>query len=558
MNGSRFISNFFKAYDVSHLFFIPVILPKSLAEIDKNTNIKRVMTHSEKAAAYMADGYARASGKPGICMAQKVGAANIAAGLKDAFLACSPVIAITGGPSLGSRNRNTYQEIDDLSMFKSVTKSSIRIDDVSQMAESLRQAFRVSTTGKPGPSHIEIPGQTGEEIEDNDINEDLIIEKEFTKFPAYRMTPVETIIEKAASKLADAKKPIIVAGGGTRSSGAGKELIAFAEKYSIPVATSLNGKDVFPGSHKLAVGIPGLYSNTSANKAILASDLIFFIGSQTGSQLTLDWKIPKTGTKIIQLDIDPSEIGKHYPVEVGMVGDARTTLEILNQKMKMVNSLSKDSWLNEISKFNSDWKKEIADHSISENVPIRPERLCKEITNMMPDNSIVVSDTGHSGIWSGTMIDLNGNSQDYLRAAGSLGWGLPATIGAKAACPERPVIGFTGDGGFWYHMSEIETAVRWNINAVIVVNNNSSLNQEIGVNARAYGGKLTHNHGDLWKFTEVNFKNVAESMGAKGLRVENPKNLSLAFEEALSSNQTCIIDVVTDQLAFPPKPWTGE
>ena len=189
MKGSKFISKFFESYDVTHLFFVPVILPYTFAEIDKNTNIKRIMTHSEKSAVYMADGYARASKKPGVCMAQKVGAANIAAGLKDPFLACSPVISITGGPNTNSKNKNTYQEIDDFAMFKSVTKSSVQIGDPEQMPESLRQAFRASTSGKPGPSHIEIAGAAGEEIELAEINNNLIIEKEFTKLPAYRITP---------------------------------------------------------------------------------------------------------------------------------------------------------------------------------------------------------------------------------------------------------------------------------------------------------------------------------------------------------------------------------
>ena len=155
------------------------------------------------------------------------------------------------------------------------------------------------------------------------------------------------------------------------------------------------------------------------------------------------------------------------------------------------------------------------------------------------------------------MVDFNNSSQQYIRAAGSLGWGFPASLGAKAANPDNTVICFTGDGGFWYHLSEIETAVRWNLNSITIVNNNSSLNQEIGVNERAYGGKLTHNHGDLWRFKETNFKNVAESLGAKGIRVENPNEISSAIQEAVDSNKPCVIDVVTDIYAFPPKPWLG-
>ena len=557
MLGSKFIAKFFESYDVTHIFFVPVILPYTLAEIDKNTNIKRIMSHSEKSAVYMADGYARASKKPGVCMAQKVGAANIAAGLKDPFLACSPVVAITGGPNTNSRNRNTYQEIDDFAMFKSVTKSSVQIGDPEQMPESLRQAFRASTSGKPGPSHIEIAGAAGEEIELAEINKNLIIEKEFTKLPAYRITPEKKLIEKVAYILEKAKFPIIIAGGGLRASGASKELVELSESLNIPVATSLNGKDTITGNNDLNVGVPGLYSSTSANKAVLESDLVFFIGSQTGSQLTLNWDIPKKDTRVIQLDIDPQEIGKHYPVEIGLVGDAKATLKILLELINKNSSKNRKNWIEKIKKFKFEWEQEIQSSMLSKNIPIRPEKVCKELSKMLPDNTLLVSDTGHSGIWSGTMIDLNSPQQEFIRAAGSLGWGFPAALGAKAALPKRPVLAFIGDGGFWYHLSEIETAVRWNLNAVILVNNNSSLNQEIGVNTRAYGGKLEKNHGDLWKFTEVNFKNVAESLGAKGIRLENPNDLPAAFDEAFNSNKLCILDVVTDQYAFPPKPWTS-
>ena len=446
MKGSTFVSNFMEAYEVSHIFFIPVILPHALAEIDKNTNIKRIMPHSEKSAVYMADGYARASRKPGICMAQKVGAANIAAALKDPFLACSPVIAITGGPYTETRNRNTYQEIDDLAMFKSVTKSSVRINDPRQLPETLRQAFRISTTGKPGPSHIEIPGQLGEGIDMGEIKENLIVEKEYINVPALRPIPETKSIEKIIIKILESKRPIIIAGGGIKTSGAQNELLELSEKLSIPVATSLNGKDVYPGNHKLNVGIPGLYSNTSANKSVLSSDLVIFIGSQTDSQLTLDWQVPRAESKVIQIDIDPEEIGKHYPVEASAVGDAKVTLNLINNKVKQVNLSDRSDWISKIDEFKKDSKNEVEMMMISEDSPIRPERLCKDISTLFPENSILVSDTGHSGIWSGTMVDFNNSSQQYIRAAGSLGWGFPASLGAKAANPDNTVICFTGDG----------------------------------------------------------------------------------------------------------------
>jgi acetolactate synthase-1/2/3 large subunit len=188
----------------------------------------------------------------------------------------------------------------------------------------------------------------------------------------------------------------------------------------------------------------------------------------------------------------------------------------------------------------------------SDAVPIRPERICRELTDNLPDETVLLSDTGHSGMWTGGMVDLNGSEQQYIRAAGSLGWGLPASLGAKLALPDRPVLLFTGDGGFWYHIAELETAARWKINAVFLVNNNSALNQEMAPNREAYGGELHGKHGDLWKFRDVNFVQVAEAMGVQGVRVEKPADLPLALDQAFSADGPFVIDVVTDAEAVAP------
>jgi acetolactate synthase-1/2/3 large subunit len=198
------------------------------------------------------------------------------------------------------------------------------------------------------------------------------------------------------------------------------------------------------------------------------------------------------------------------------------------------------------------WRADFEPQLASEAVPIRPERICRELTRHLPSDALLVSETGHAGMWSGGMVDLTAPGQGYLRAAGSLGWGLPAALGAKLACPERPVLLFSGDGGFWYHLSELETAVRWNINAVLLVNNNRSLNMEIDLYTDAYGGRLERNHGELWKFTDVSFAAVAEKMGALGIRVEQPGELAGALDRAFSANRPCVVEVMTDIEALAP------
>jgi acetolactate synthase-1/2/3 large subunit len=213
----------------------------------------------------------------------------------------------------------------------------------------------------------------------------------------------------------------------------------------------------------------------------LEADLVLFVGSHTGSQLTFDWQVPPPETPVIQLDVDPEELGRHYPNRVSLLGDAKTVLGQLIDASDASTAALRQQWVKRAQTMVSQWREEFAPLMNSDAVPIRPERLCKELGELMPPDTLLVSETGHSGMWTGGMIDLNEPGQGFIRAAGSLGWGLPAALGAKLALPRRPVLLFSGDGGFWYHLSELETAVRWNINAVLLINNNRSLNQEIAI-----------------------------------------------------------------------------
>jgi len=332
ITGSRFFAEAMQAYGVTHIFFVPTMLLPALAEME-DMNIRRVMTHGEKAAAYMADGYARATRRPGICMAQNVGAANLAAGLRDAYMACSPVIAITGGPDSESRYRYLYQEVEDFSMFDPVTKFNARIDKLSRLPDLLREAFRVATAGAPGPVHLEMRGSHGQVIEEEgDL--DLIFEEQYKQYPAFRPEPEIERIREAAAALTKAQRPVIVAGGGVTSSQAQQEVVQLAEMLSIPVATSLNGKGTIPDGHPLSVGVVGTYSRWCANRAVAEADLVFFIGSHTGSQVTNNWKIPRAGTPVIQMDISPADLGRNYPNVVSLLGDAKVTLRRLIDALK--------------------------------------------------------------------------------------------------------------------------------------------------------------------------------------------------------------------------------
>jgi acetolactate synthase-1/2/3 large subunit len=551
MSGAECMADMLRDYGVTHVFHVPAVLRKTFAVMESRTDIKRLHVHGEKSAAYMADGYARASGKPGICMAQVIGALNLAAGLRDAWLAHSPVIAMTGGRDPKTKFRKVYQEIDDVPAFEPVTKFNATVDDVARFPDMVRQAFRVATSGTPGPVHLQFRGNEGQ-VDGEEAEMEPMVEPQFSRVPAFRPEPDRASVLAALSVLQQAERPVIVAGGGVRTSGAGLELVALAEALQIPVATSLNGKDTIPGTHPLSVGVVGTYSRESANRVVNRADLVCFIGTETGGMTTHFWAVPPIGTPAIQIDIDPEALGRNYPLQASVNGDAKATLARMFEHADRASAEKRKAWVAEAQTFCKDWYAKYNPLLTSDAVPIRPERMCAEFTRHAPDNAIIVVDTGHAGMWMGGMYDLTNPNQSYMRSAGHLGWAFPAGLGAKCACPDRPVLVFTGDAGFWYHIGEIETAARWNINSVTVVNNNSGGNQSKRGFDRVYGGTQTEQARELWTYTRVNFSRIAEDMGAVGIRVEQPGDLGPAIEKALKANRPVVIDVVTDIEVLAP------
>jgi acetolactate synthase-1/2/3 large subunit len=551
MTGARFFAETVHGYGITHVFFMPYIGPRALMEMEK-LGIKRVQSRGEKGAAYMADAYARVKRGPGLCMAQSVGAVNLAAGLQDAYLACSPVIAVTGREHQQHQQRNAYQEVDHRNPFSAVTKYSTYVSTPEQFPTYLRQAFRSAMSGTPRPVHLDLEGLAGQNVIDGEGDLEVVIEKDFSQLPPFRPEAEKEKIVAALQLLNQAKRPIIVAGGGVTASGARSELITLAEKLSIPVATALNAKAMFPADHPLAVGVPGHYSRDCANQAVCEADLVFFIGSRSGGQVTYFYRIPPQGTPIIHLDISPEELGRNYATKVGMQGDAQNTLRRMLELAETAEP--RTGWINRVQKLVRDWKEGMSDVVNSDILPMRPERLCREISDNLPSDAILVSDTGHSGIWTGTMIDLKHPGQSFIRCAGSLGWGLPAAVGAKCAAPHRPVLCFIGDGGIWYHLSDLETARRCGINPVILVNDNHSLNQEQGGVEGIYGGRSAGSD-ELWLFPEVDFAKIAESMGCFGIVVHKPSELSSALDQAFAAGKPAVVDVKTHLEGVAPQPY---
>ena len=551
MNGSEWLARALAGTGMTHVFFVESVLRRTLLELG-DLGVTPILAHSEKAAAYMADGYARVAGRPGVCMAQSVGAANLASGLQDPYLGRSPVIALTGRKEPSFQHRNSYQEVAHAPLFAAVTKFSTPVDSTSELPRLLRHAWRAALADPPRPTHLDFCGLQGDVIELGQTTEPPRIDPEMRRIPAHRPVAHSADIERAAAALTAARRVAIVAGDGAAASQAGPELLALAEALAAPVATTLGARGIIPTTHRLSAGVAGSYSAPPANRIVHGADLVLFVGCDTGDQVTLNWRIPPPGTAIVQIDADPLELGRSYPNTTGLLGDPKATLARLNQ---VIGRPARDTgFAEEAARIVADWRATMAPLLDSEVAPPRVERLCAEVTRALPPDGILVADTGYSGIWTGTMVELNGAGQTYLRAAGSLGWSFPASLGAKCAAPGRKVLCFTGDGAFYYHLAELETARRCGIAVIIVVNNNSGFGQNL-TGVRRVAGNRPGRGEELIRFGPTDFTAVARSFGVRGVRVERADAIRPALSEALQAGEPVVVDVVTDLEPRAPEPW---
>lgn len=551
ITGARYIAQTLAAYGLDHVFFMDAVLRRTLAECG-TVGVRRILGHSEKAVVYMADGYARASRKVAVVMAQSVGAANLAAGLQDARLFGAPVIAITGRHIAINQYRNAYQELPHEPMFAPFVKASYRVDAPEQLPRLLRQCFREAASGAPRPVHLDVSGNTGSVTDFAELVLDQVIEPDYAKVPPQRPAADPAQIARALEAIRAAKRPVLIAGAGVVMSGAEDAVRALAEKANIPVVASLDAKAVLTDDHPLNAGIVGTYSCHCANKLVAEADLAIFVGADAGDQITNNFTLPRSSAAVVQIDIDAAELGRNFPGAIGIQADPRAALQ---QLAGTLAETPRPQWSARVKELVAEWRAHIAPNYNSDATPIRPERICKALGEWLPENAIVVADTGYASQWSGTMMPLRHADQRYYRAAGSLGWAFPAALGVKCACPDRPVVCFTGDGGFLYHLPELETARRWNINTITVVNNNQRLAQGVRNLTNAHKG-IPGRMEDLFAFAPMNYADVAESFGCFGIRVERAADLRPALEKAAAANRPAVIDVVSDPGAQADLPWT--
>ena len=540
LKGYQYFTKLLKEYGSTHIFYQSAILWKGIKEASKS-GIKCVRAHSETAAGYMADGYARITKRPGICAVQSIGSANLVAGIHDAWLATTPVIALTGRRTAAFQDRNTYQESDHKALFSGVTKYNSDVADPQEFPFILRQCFREAVTGKPRPVHMDLLGCNAEILEDADIKEPFFADNVFGKYPPFRPSADKSMVNGAAAAINAAQKPLIIAGRGANISEAGQAIYELAQKADIPVATTVDGKTIIDEDDPLWAGILGFYGMWCTNKAAKESDLVILIGSKTSDQTTLSWQAPQREKRVIQIDIAGDELGRNYPNATCLQGDARMVVEQLTQA---IDEKKRDAWRRQVTGYISGYLSEQSAIGKDDAEPISTAYLCKELSKLLPDDVIFVSDTGYSAIWSATTIRMK-CTQDFIRTSGTLGWSFPASLGVKCGAPGRPVVCFLGDGAFYYHLQEVETAVRNNIKTVTIINNNMMFTQNYHETIESIFSNDEQKAKESVGFSDVNFAAIAENFGALGIRVEKPEELRPAIERALASDRVTVLDVRT-------------
>ncbi|MBD3172712.1 thiamine pyrophosphate-binding protein [Candidatus Bathyarchaeota archaeon] len=558
LNASKTLLEMLKNYDVEHVFGLPgeTTLPW-YKEWHDYPEIKHIMARDERSAAFMADGYARFSYKPGICEAPSVGSTHILPGVAEAYKGSLPVIFFTSDIPLHLETQNMLTGLDQTSMFRGITKESITVTNPNQIPHTIRRAFRVATTGKPGPVHIRLPY----DVLGMDTSEAMLYtQRDFRKYPGHRPVAETGKIIQALKLLGEAENPVIVCGQGALYSQSWDEVVALAELFAAPVGTTINGKGVMPEKHPLSIGVIGARGGTSlSNRVLCEADLVFFIGSSTDSAGTDKWTVPPrdTGATIIQLDISEHEAGNNYPVDVILIGDAKETLEwmleLVEENPREIMKLPRIQKLVEEKKRHNEYVTSMAE---SNETPSHPVRFIKELEKALPRNRCLVMDVGTSAIYTSTFYKVpeSGRTMAYNFAMGSLGYAIPTSIGASIARPNSCITGLVGDGSFGLAAAELETIARLGKNNNIIVVNNGSFGWIRAEWRLSYGQEYVD---FSTKFRDVNYIKIAEGFGLEANRITKPEELA-SLETLFKSDEPSFTELVLqpeDQLVPPVPTW---
>jgi acetolactate synthase-1/2/3 large subunit len=559
LTGADAMVRMLEAHGVQHIFGLcgDTTLPlyDSLLRLDHG--MTHVLTRDERSATYMADAYARVSGKPGVCEGPSGGGATyILPGLIEANESSYAVLGITSDISVGSYGKYPLTEVDQEALMRPLTKWNTVIKKADHIPRMVRAAFRAMTTGRPGAAHLGLPYDIQyDAVEPSDIWAD----PKLTEFPAYPTAPAPGAAEAAVDAILSAKSPLIVCGGGVVIAGAMAELDRLAIRLDIPVATSISGQGSLAETHPNSVGVVGSNGGTDQTWEVMENaDLVVFLGCRAGSTTTARWEAPKPGARIVHFDSDPMVIGANYPTEVGVVGDLRLALmavnAVLDARGQGHDTFGGASAVADLKarKF-TDFRR-IAE---SDDTPILPERIVAALQAALPDDAVIVSDPGTTCPYLSAFYQLPKPGRHFItnRAHGALGYSMSAALGAWFGRPGAKVVALMGDGSFGFTVGELETICRSRANITLIVLSNASFGW-IKASQKADKGARYYNVD----FARTDHAAVAAAYGVKSWRVELPTKLDAVLREAIAHDGPTLIDVVSQPLeesAAPVRRWMG-
>lgn len=501
------------------------------------------LINDERSGGFAADAYARVTNRPGLCDGTLgPGATNLVTALVESLNAGIPMLALIGDTHRAHSWKNMTQEARQVEILRPAAKEIIRIEMIERVPETMRRAMAVATSGRPGPVVIDIPEDICHDTYPFSAD-DFWIDEATLSAPATRTRPDAAKVEAAASLIAQARRPVLLAGGGIHLSGAHGALLRLAEQLQIPVAHTLSGKGAIPCTHALSAGLFGRYSRI-ANELIAASDCLIAIGCKLGEIATKRFQLIPPSVPLIHLDIEAEEIGRTTRTRIGLAGDARLGLEDLGQALagKISRSPEREVYAKESAERMGAWRASVMARLTSDERPVNMARVMHELNLAMPADSILVADGGFAAHWSGLLYDTKAAGRHYIanRGFASIGYGLPGAIGAQLAAPGRRVVGITGDGGLNMTIGELETARRCGAPVIMIVVNNAASGYVKALQHAVFGGN--YQSSDL---SELNYANIAENFGAQGLRVENPADLASALARGLAErSRPTVIDIV--------------
>ncbi len=549
MTGGEALIESLKRQKVEAIFGIPGGATLPIYDVLYESEIRHILMRHEQCAAHAADGYARASGRVGVCMSTSgPGATNLVTGIANAYMDSSPIIAFTGQVPRAFIGKDAFQEADIVGVTTPITKCNFQVMDPSDIPRIVKTAFYIASTGRPGPVLIDLPKDTQAESAQIEF-EDRVRLRGYR--PTYDPHPLQ--IEKAVDILANAERPVIVAGGGVISSGASPELVALAELLLAPVATTLLGKGSIPEDHLLSLGMLGMHGTIASNSLVPESDVMLAVGMRFSDRTTGSVKKFCTDTKIIQIDIDSSEIGKNIRPHVPIVADAKRALKaICDRLIQNFKKKERSLWMKRIQELRGK-QSELAESDDG----LKPPKLLTELRKILPNDAIVTTEVGQNQMWAALYFKAY-KPRTFISSGGlgTMGFGFPAAIGAKAACPEVPVVDIAGDGSFIMTEQDLASSVAWKIPVTVIILNNSVLGMVAQWQRLFYNRR--YSAIDLGRMPD--FVKLAEAYSALGFRVGSLEELLKTVKTALKSDVTTVIDVpiAPEENVFPMVPPGGE